>query len=258
KEKQIMNLIEQSNFHYNGKELYINMTNDEEVYEFLYTILPILDEYVELYLTSQIQQFIVETEPVPSTTVHVEQESNLLEIGFDISGINDDEVDAVLQAVIEKQRFYKLDSGAIMSLKGYSFHKIDEMIDTKKYDDSFRKLLHTLQHPEEQIFELPEDLQADLRAYQEVGFQWFKSLSQYQLGGILADDMGLGKTVQTIAYLLSESSKYPHLIVVPSSVIYNWRNEFAKFAPNLETVVISGTPLERAEIIEESHDKQIW
>ena len=287
KEKQIMNLIEQSNFHYNGKELYINMTNDEEVYEFLYTILPILDEYVELYLTSQIQQFIVETEPVPSTTVHVEQESNLLEIGFDISGINDDEVDAVLQAVIEKQRFYKLDSGAIMSLEGDSFHKmgemfqdlqiegsdmkngavqvpvyrgleIDEMIDTKKYDDSFRKLLHTLQHPEEQIFELPDDLQADLRAYQEVGFQWFKSLSQYQLGGILADDMGLGKTVQTIAYLLSESSKYPHLIVVPSSVIYNWRNEFAKFAPNLETVVISGTPLERAEIIEESHDKQIW
>lgn len=287
KEKQIMNLIEQSNFHYNGKELYINMTNDEEVYEFLYTILPILDEYVELYLTSQIQQFIVETEPVPSTTVHVEQESNLLEIGFDISGIKEDEVDAVLQAVIEKQRFYKLDSGAIMSLEGESFHKmsemfqdlqikgsemkngavqvpvyrgleIDEMIDTKKYDDSFRKLLHTLQHPEEQIFELPENLQADLRTYQEVGFQWLKSLSQYQLGGILADDMGLGKTVQTIAYVLSEPSHYPHLIVVPSSVIYNWRNELHKFAPDLDAVVISGTPAERAEIIEEAHDKQVW
>src|SRR5699024_12322069 len=98
KEKQIMNLIEQSNFHYNGKELYINMTKDEEVYEILYTILPILDEYVELYLTSQIQQFIVETEPVPSTTVHVEQESNRVEIGFDISGLHAGEVDALLQA----------------------------------------------------------------------------------------------------------------------------------------------------------------
>src|SRR5699024_5668989 len=48
KEAQIMHLIEQSNFHYNGKELYIEMTEDEEVYDFLYTILPVLDEYVEL------------------------------------------------------------------------------------------------------------------------------------------------------------------------------------------------------------------
>src|SRR5699024_6613137 len=176
-------------------------TNDEEVYEFLYTILLMLDENVKLYITTQIQQFIVETEAVPSTTFHLEQESKLLEIGFDISRINDDEVDAILQEDIEKQRFYKMDSGAIMSLEGDSFHKmgemfqdlqiegsymkngavqvpvyrgleIDEMIDTKKYDDSFRKLLHTLQHPEEQIFALPDDLQADLRAYQEVGFQW--------------------------------------------------------------------------------------
>src|SRR5699024_12721724 len=97
-----------------------------EVYEFLYTILPILDEYVELYLTSQIQQFIVETEPVPSTTVHVEQESNLLEIGFDISGINDDEVDAVLEAVIEKQGFYTMDSGAILTLEGHSLWTMDD------------------------------------------------------------------------------------------------------------------------------------
>src|SRR5699024_4204943 len=139
KEKRIMNLIEQSNFHYNGKELYINMTNDEEVYEFLYTILPILDEYVELYLTSQIQQCIVETEPDPSTTVHVKQESTLLEIGFDISGINDDEVDAVLQAVIEKQRFYKLDSGAIMSLEGDSFHKMGEMFQDLQIEGSDMK-----------------------------------------------------------------------------------------------------------------------
>src|SRR5699024_4634355 len=153
------------NFHYKGKELYINMTNDEKEYEFLYTILPMLDEYVVLYLTSQIQQFIVETEPVPSTTAHSEQILKLLQIGCDIRGILDDEVAGVLQAVIEKQRFYKLDSGAIMSLEGDSFHKmgemfqdlqiegsdmkngavqvpvyrgleIDEMIDTKKYDDS--------------------------------------------------------------------------------------------------------------------------
>src|SRR5699024_6608767 len=107
KERQIMHLIEKSNFHYNGKELYIKMVEDEEVYDFLYTILPILNEYVELFLTSDIQHIIVETDPMPNTTVNVQHETNLLEIGFDISGINDDEVNEIIQAVIEKKRFYK-------------------------------------------------------------------------------------------------------------------------------------------------------
>src|SRR5699024_12315204 len=52
KEEQIMHLIEESDFHYNGKELYIDLQDDEEVYDFLYTILPNLDQYVDLYLTS--------------------------------------------------------------------------------------------------------------------------------------------------------------------------------------------------------------
>lgn len=287
KERQIMHLIEQSNFHYNGKELYLNMTNDEEVYDFLYSILPLLDEYVELFLTSDIQNLIVETDPVPSTTVNVSQDSGLLEIGFDISGINDEEVNHIIQAVIEKRRYYRLDSGALVSLEKEGFQAIDnlfdglqiekkdihdgsitvpvyrglyvdEVVETKKYDASFQKLLHTLKHPEEQIFPLPEQLHADLRSYQEVGYQWFKSLSAYQLGGILADDMGLGKTLQTICYVLSEPSDQPHLIVVPSSVIYNWRNECHKFAPDLSVAVISGTPEERIKQVEEAEDKAVW
>ena len=288
KEQEIMYLIEQSNFHYNGKELYINLMEDEEVYDFLYTILPMLDDFVELYLTSDIQSLIVENEPIPSTAVNVETSSNLLEIGFDISGVNDDEVAAMIQAVIEKKRFYRLQSGAMVSLEGddyqsirqlfedldvntkdmsegkvvlpvYRGMQVDELIETKKsYDPSFHKLLRQLQSPEEQIFEVPKDLRADLRHYQEAGYQWFKSLSEYHLGGILADDMGLGKTIQTIAYLLSEKSDIPHLVVVPSSVIYNWRNECERFAPSLHVEVIAGTPLEREQLIEQAADADVW
>ena len=288
KEQEIMHLIEQSNFHYNGKELYINLIEDEEVYDFLYTILPMLDEYVELYLTSNIQSLIVENEPIPSTTVNVESASNLLEIGFDISGVNEDEVTEMIQAVIEKKRFYRLHSGAIVSLEGDDYQsikrffedadvteddmldgkvvmpvyrglQIDELIETKKsYDPSFHKLLRQLQSPEEQIYELPSNLEADLRHYQEMGYQWFKSLSEYHLGGILADDMGLGKTVQTIAYLLSEPSDKPHLVVVPSSVIYNWQNECERFAPTLQVEVIAGSPEERQQLIEDAKDADIW
>lgn len=288
KEQEIMHLIEQSNFRYNGKELYINLLEDEEVYDFLYTILPMLDEYVALYLTSNIQSLIVDYEPIPSTTVHVETSSNLLEIGFDISGVNEEEVTAMIQAVIEKKRFYRLETGAMVSLESdeyqsikrlfddinvkkedmidgkvvlpvYRGMQVDELIETKKsYDPSFHKLLRQLQSPEDQVYELPDKLQADLRHYQEAGYQWFKSLSEYHLGGILADDMGLGKTVQTIAYLLSEPSDHPHLVVVPSSVIYNWKNECERFAPSLNVQVIAGSPEEREQLIHEAQDADIW
>src|SRR5690625_6105850 len=89
-------------------------------------------------------------------------------------------------------------------------------------------------------------------------YQWFKSLSEYHLGGILADDMGLGKTVQTIAYLLSEPSDKPHLVVVPSSVIYNWQNECERFAPTLKVEVIAGTPEERQQIVKDGEHADVW
>src|SRR5699024_496146 len=77
-------------------------------------------------------------------------------------------------------------------------------------------------------------------------------------GGILADDMGLGKTLQTIAYLLSEPSEDPHLVIVPLSVIYNWRNEIDRFAPYLDIAVISGTTNEQKTLINEATEKDIW
>lgn len=288
KEQLIMDLVETSNFHYNGKKLYINMTEDEEVYDFLYTILPELNRHVELFLTSEIQRLIVETEPKPSTSVQVQSSTNLLEIGFDISGVNEEEVKEMLHAVIEKKRFYRLDSGALVSLEGeeytamqqlfddlnmqkqdltdgkitvpvYRGVQVDELIGTEKnYDPSFKKLLHKLQSPEDQVFEIPDNLEATLRHYQEVGYQWFKSLSEYHLGGILADDMGLGKTLQTITYLLSEPSDQTHIVIAPSSVIYNWRNECHKFAPDLNIAVISGSPEERLKIMEDNKDADIW
>src|SRR5699024_4137667 len=113
---------------------------------------------------------------------------------------------------------------AQVSLPVYGGAQVDELIQTKKQQDpTFENLLDQLIHPEALVYEIQKGLNAELREYQDVGYQWFKSLSNYHLGGILADDMGLGKTLQTIAYLLSEPSDRPHLVIVPSSVVYNWR-----------------------------------
>lgn len=288
KEDAIMQLIEQSNFKYNGDYLYIHLEEDEDVYEFLYVMLPKLAEKVELYLTPAIKRLIVEQEPTPRTNVAFDEDTNLLSIHFDISDVDEDEVIAMLQSVVEKKRFYRMKSGALVSLENDAFRslrtlfaelgakkedvvngelkvpvfrglEVDEIIETeKRYEPSFRKLLHRLKSPEEQVYEVPEKLNATLRPYQEIGYQWFKSLSEYHLGGILADDMGLGKTVQAIAYLLSEESGWPHLVVAPSSVVYNWRNEFHKFAPHLKVAVIAGPKHERQQAIKENGKADVW
>ena len=77
---------------------------------------------------------------------------------------------------------------------------------------------------EDADFTVPVNLQKTLRRYQKTGYRWLKTLSKYQMGGILADDMGLGKTLQVISVLLSEKgqSNKSSLIVAPSSLIYNW------------------------------------
>ncbi|MFC2949013.1 SNF2 helicase associated domain-containing protein [Virgibacillus sediminis] len=287
KEQQIMRLIEHANFHYNGKELYIDL-DEEEMYDFLYHVMPLLDEYVELYLTSEIRNMMVENDPVPSTSVQLESATNLLDIGFEIDGVDDSEVDKIIEAMIEKKRYYRLGNGALLSLEGEEFTamkqffdemnldkddvhegnvqmpvyrgaQVDELIGTKKdYGPAFRKLLHQLRNPEEQEYPLPENIQASLRSYQQTGYQWFKSLAEYHLGGILADDMGLGKTLQSITYIASDPSDRPHLIVAPSSVVYNWKNEFDKFVPDMQVAVLTGTPSERRKYISEGPKKDVW
>ncbi|WP_175615432.1 DEAD/DEAH box helicase [Piscibacillus halophilus] len=82
----------------------------------------------------------------------------------------------------------------------------------------------------------PTMFKAELRPFQEEGFVWMKQIQTLGFGGLLADDMGLGKTIQVIAFLthLKESEKLtPTLLVLPKSLIDNWRNEILKFAPDL-------------------------
>jgi superfamily II DNA or RNA helicase len=83
--------------------------------------------------------------------------------------------------------------------------------------------------------DLPSDLTATLRPYQRDGVAWLQALRDSGLGGILADDMGLGKTLQTLAVLTGRS-----LVVVPKSVLFNWRQELGKFRPNLSVCVYHG------------------
>ncbi len=81
---------------------------------------------------------------------------------------------------------------------------------------------------------LPRGLKAKLRPYQLEGYQWLSRLAAMGAGAVLADDMGLGKTVQALTFLLSRAKLGPQLVVAPTSVAFNWKNEAARFAPSLK------------------------
>ncbi len=85
-------------------------------------------------------------------------------------------------------------------------------------------------------------LRERLRPYQAVGALWMLDLANRGYGGLLADEMGLGKTIQTLA--LFQARPGPHLVVCPSSLVWNWEREAGVFAPELRTLVITGSDRE--------------
>lgn len=96
---------------------------------------------------------------------------------------------------------------------------------------------------------IPDGLQAELRSYQKKGYDWLGFLQEFSLGGILADDMGLGKTLQTLSLLQHEKEEgvnTPSMVVMPTSLVYNWMAEAQKFTPGLRILVHTGVNRARA------------
>lgn len=92
----------------------------------------------------------------------------------------------------------------------------------------------------------PKELKADMRNYQLSGLSWLRFLKRFGFGGILADDMGLGKTVQAIASLIDEvkvkdDKTGPNLVVLPTSLVFNWKEELQKFSPHLTVQAFTGS-----------------
>lgn len=111
-----------------------------------------------------------------------------------------------------------------------------------------RKLENLLSFESIEEAPLPINFHGELRPYQKAGYNWFYFLQKYKFGGCLADDMGLGKTVQTLALLqqqremlISTDTGRVSLLILPTSLLYNWQREAEKFAPELRLHVHTGS-----------------
>ncbi|MFT8311723.1 MAG: DEAD/DEAH box helicase [Sporolactobacillus sp.] len=293
KEQVIMDIIDSSSLKISGNQLYAE--GEEAIYDFLYEDLPQLENVAEILLTSSVRTLLMPDQKTPFAKIDMDDSENWLDVHFQLDGIEEDEIQNILQSLVEKKRYYRLPNGTFVPLEDETFASVKQMLDElnisrKELQDNqlnvpiyrggqidsilgdqhasvgfgkgFRRFLNRLKNPELIEFDLPDSLHADLRDYQYYGYQWLKTLGNYGLGGILADEMGLGKTVQSVAFLLSEketkSDVQPVLIVTPASLIYNWKNELTKFAPDLNAVVASGTVLERQALLQQEQKPDIW
>ena len=250
----------------------------EAVHTFFQEVLPAFEALGELKISESLQNLYQVQKP----QIHISSKGSLLEIQFDFQDIDQAEINRAMKALVAKQDYYisstnqvyyfdeetkrirqDLDDLGIGEIESDTFHARKSLAytlshlfkdqDQVTFTEEFRHLAHDLTHPED--FPMTAlNIKADLRDYQKKGIQWLQMLHHYGFGGILADDMGLGKTLQAIAFLSSHMhEKSRVLILAPSGLIYNWADEFQKFAPNLDVAVVHGLKPYREAILAEKH-----
>jgi SNF2 family DNA or RNA helicase len=140
------------------------------------------------------------------------------------------------------------EGGDELKLRRHHLGLVNELNDGEMAEVSMNRKLQKLTDFEEtEDIPMPVNFAGSLRPYQKAGYNWFHFLKEYHFGGCLADDMGLGKTIQTLALLQKHKegteaagSKATSLVIMPTSLIYNWLNEAKKFAPQLRLMVHTG------------------
>ena len=204
-------------------------------------------------------------------------ENNFLNVSFDIEGIKAEDVEIVMEAIKNEQKYITLSSGELVKIANKSIEELVGIVDSisnlkvgenkiskikalqlaqisKNIQedlvkiDEFKDLFHKIKNREEIE---PNNIKVNLFPYQKLGFNWLKNMYDIGFGGILADDMGLGKTLQTISLLneiYQENSNFTALIIVPSSLLYNWKEEIIKFT-GITPVLVEGTAAQRRKII---------
>ncbi|KMT64381.1 DEAD/DEAH box helicase [Catenovulum maritimum] len=187
---------------------------------------------------------------------------------FDFTGelqVDDEEVIEIkrlLELVATNHtRFIKMDSGKILALsqdlrkkleqlqnisEDGKFHPLASFVAEEATSGMRLKPLHGWEEQTKKMHQankleplVPLNLQAELRDYQQTGFDWASRLAHWGAGACLADDMGLGKTLQALAILLDRAKLGPSLVIAPTSVCFNWQQEAIKFAPSLNIKVFA-------------------
>lgn len=284
-EEQLLRLMYDKHFSVRREQFVL--TKEDEIFQLMTEGIQDLCRQFEVFYSKEYKANSIKKVGMLSAGIRLNTDINLLEMDVDYGHIPKEELRDFFRSIKLKKKYYRLKSGAFINLMTED-KQIDELRDllsigevtednkiafsqtavmevdellphTQRItrDAGYKQLLEDLKNPDKTNWELPNGMEDILRPYQITGYRWLCSLAHYGMGGILADDMGLGKTLQTITYVLANPGTRT-LIVCPTSLAYNWQDEFSKFAPQIATQIISGTPQERADLMQQSVDVPVW
>ncbi len=249
---------------YLGFENY-NLKNVELIGKFLKNEIDELQKFGEVYIEDKLRK--INTISSTNFKFNLDFKQNFVDLVFNDLTYDLDDLTNIFTSFRMKNNFVKLKNGQILSLDN-NLIEITDLMDNLKlsekdlYDkinvpiyrllqldsvsnlvinkDKFNEFIEDIIEYDKKEIVLDSNLNNILRDYQKKAYAWLKTLSKYNLGGILADDMGLGKTIEMISLFLDSKSELRSLIVAPTSLIFNWEAEFKRFAPNLKVKVIYG------------------
>jgi len=132
--------------------------------------------------------------------------------------------------------------GSSVRIKKNQFGALANLFEKTELSSRLQQLSENIKNFQSIKEVLPShSFQGNLRPYQQAGLNWLSFLHAHHLHGILADDMGLGKTVQVLAFLSTLPQDLPHLILMPTSLLFNWRKEIEKFLPDTACLLLQGS-----------------
>ncbi|MFE6074274.1 SNF2 helicase associated domain-containing protein [Paenibacillus sp. NPDC057886] len=214
---------------------------EDAIYDVMYHLLPELEKQVDIYIPNAVKAMVQSYPTPPKVRADLGKGLDWLEISFEMEGVDEQELQAIMRSIVEKKPYFRLRSGVFVSLENEGADSFAHMADSLglasgdikdshirlpavralqlpgrdevsghvKWGGSLKRFLDDLRDPERMDFALPDALAPVLRDYQASGYQWLRTLAFYRFGGILADDMGLGKTLQSIAYIAAELKEKP-------------------------------------------------
>ncbi|MDF2984706.1 MAG: SNF2-related protein [Eubacterium sp.] len=283
-EGNILDILAETDCKVSGNKIYLD--EEEKIFDFVNYVIPKLQVHSQVFYSESFKALSFKRLPSFSGFLRLNSINGFLEFNFNIEGVERDELASIFDSLKQKKKYFRLKDGAFLPLESESLLNMAEIIDQLEltsrdieeefvqipkyralYIDNILKesgmkfferntalkdLIHDIQDPAETEYKIPKSIKGTLRDYQKLGFKWMKTLSHYGLGGILADDMGLGKTLQVITLLEYEkqvSGCCPSIVIVPTSLIYNWCSEVHKFAPGMSVTAVVGNKSERQELI---------
>lgn len=262
--------------------------DDDSTYSFIKDGLPFLHEYCEIFISDAIEK--LGSVHHVNVQTGVKLSDHLLEVSFDSTDISKDELFDVLRSYKRKRKYHRLKNGRLISLDAQELKEFDELVDTLHisnaqikegmvvlpsyralsltsldtntgikvtHNSAYTQLLQDFKRKELDEFHIPKPYEGILRDYQMFGYQWLKLMNHYHFGAILADDMGLGKTLQVIALLESEKGQGTSIVITPSSLLLNWKDEIDKFTQNLKVLCIMGGIEHRAKLFQQINDYDV-